>query len=252
MSRAGTKVSRAVMRIFLAATLVAHLSFVPEAEAYVLNRTIAASGGCPQPNAQLATSNGVDRRWNTTLGVNILTTAAGAAQRMDEVEAVIQESFAVWTNAGTGLKPASLATLNRIPVPTTNDCNFSDGLNTLCFAQSASFSSGVLAFTTVASSDSLSDIVGTKQSQFIGQILDSDVLFNPAESFATPTALPTNQNAYDLESVLVHELGHFFGFSHSGVLRAIMYPFAPPRGQFAGDRPTVQSPDAPLAEDDRA
>jgi hypothetical protein len=31
-----------------------------------------------------------------------------------------------------------------------------------------------------------------------------------------------------------------------------MFPFAPPPGQFIGDRPTVNSPDGPLADDDRA
>jgi hypothetical protein len=30
-----------------------------------------------------------------------------------------------------------------------------------------------------------------------------------------------------------------------------MFPFAPPPGQFIGDRPTVQAPDGPLADDDR-
>jgi hypothetical protein len=31
-----------------------------------------------------------------------------------------------------------------------------------------------------------------------------------------------------------------------------MFPFAPPPGQFLGDRPTAQAPDGPLADDDRA
>jgi hypothetical protein len=30
-----------------------------------------------------------------------------------------------------------------------------------------------------------------------------------------------------------------------------MFPFAPPPGQFLGDRPTPQAPDGPLADDDR-
>jgi hypothetical protein len=56
---------------------------------------------------------------------------------------------------------------------------------------------------------------------------------------------------FDLESVLIHELGHFFGFSHSAVWGAMMYPFAPTPGQFVGNRPTQGSPDAPLSDDDR-
>ena len=49
----------------------------------------------------------------------------------------------------------------------------------------------------------------------------------------------------------MHELGHFLGFSHSAVWRAMMYPFAPPPGTFTGDRPTTLAPDAPLSNDDR-
>ncbi len=93
-----------------------------------------------------------------------------------------------------------------------------------------------------------------KTSAEIGQILDADIELNPGDSrttFATPAALPSAPSAYDLESVLMHELGHFLGFSHSAVWRAMMYPFAPPPGTFTGDRPTTLAADAPLSNDDR-
>ena len=82
----------------------------------------------------------------------------------------------------------------------------------------------------------------------------ADIYFNPSDSnsaYATPQALAANPKAYDLESLLTHELGHFFGFSHSAVWSAIMFPFAPAPGTFGGMRPTSQQPDAPLGEDDR-
>jgi hypothetical protein len=41
------------------------------------------------------------------------------------------------------------------------------------------------------------------------------------------------------------------GFDHSAVIRAMMFPFAPPSGQFLGDRPILAVPDGPLADDDR-
>jgi hypothetical protein len=88
----------------------------------------------------------------------------------------------------------------------------------------------------------------------LGQILDADVYFNPNDSrtaFATPLALPATPAAYDLESVLTHELGHFLGFSHSAVWSAMMFPFAPAPGTISGTRPTAQQPDAPLGDDDR-
>ena len=88
----------------------------------------------------------------------------------------------------------------------------------------------------------------------LGQILDADIYFNPSDSrtaFATPQALAAPPTAYDFESVLTHELGHFLGISHSAVWSAMMFPFAPVPGTFSGMRPTTQQPDAPLGGDDR-
>jgi hypothetical protein len=87
----------------------------------------------------------------------------------------------------------------------------------------------------------------------VGQILDADIYFNPGDSltsFATPQALRTHTKSYDLESILTHELGHAFGFSHSAVWSAMTFPFAPAPGTYSGVRPSAQVPDAPLADDD--
>jgi hypothetical protein len=173
-----------------------------------------------------------------------------------EVENVIQQSLGGWTGVpGSSLKPATLGTLRRTSSPTA--CTSSDGLNSICLNQNDSaFAIGVLAFTRVVSADTAGEQLSasTLPSTFVGQILDADVLLRPADAvtkFATPVALATNPNAYDLESILTHELGHSFGFSHSAVWRAMMFPFAPPPGQFAGTRPGSQSPDAALSDDDR-
>ena len=115
---------------------------------------------------------------------------------------------------------------------------------------------GVLAFTRVITANAPGASVGSgSPASFAGQILDADTLFRSdgEATFATPAALATTrgQGAYDLESLLTHEIGHWFGFDHSAVWRAIMFPFAPPPGQFLGDRPTAQAPDGPLSDDDR-
>jgi hypothetical protein len=70
-------------------------------------------------------------------------------------------------------------------------------------------------------------------------------------AFATPAVLAANPQANDLESVLTHELGHFFGFEHSAAWSAMMFPFVPP-GSFHSPRPTLQTTGAPLADDDRS
>ena len=241
--------------ILAAGLLLAPAAGFYPAEGYVLHRTIGApdprNAGvpfCPQLNRfDVSASGGIDRRWDTTLGSNILTAGGGVT----EVDGVIRESFNAWTQvAGSGLTAGTLGPLTQVTGGA--NCTSGDGLSSICFAQPAAFASGVLAFTEVLTADVIGEQAGAKNATFVGQILDSDTLLNPAISFATPGALGTNPGAYDLESVLIHELGHFFGFSHSLVLRAMMYPFAPPTGTFTGSRPTISAPDAPLGDDDRA
>lgn len=230
----------------------------------VADMTLAASqsGGtsCPQfTRFDVSTPGSINRQWSTSLGANpatILTANRTPNGQLNEIEAVIQQSLSVWTGvSGTLLAPSTLGTLQR--TSTTGACTSADGFNSICFDQNdPGFAFGVLAFTRVVSADSVGERLpsGGAPSKFVGEILDADVLLlpgNPNTTFATPAALPSNPNAYDLESILTHELGHSFGFNHSGVWGAMMFPFAPAPGQFTGTRPTALSPDAPLSDDDR-
>jgi len=83
-----------------------------------------------------------------------------------------------------------------------------------------SASDGTLALTTTFSNGS-------------GVISQADIYFNPNPQnnvrFVTdPQATPCSTSSpQDLQTVATHEIGHFFGLDHSGIARAIMYPFAP-------------------------
>ncbi len=266
--------SRGKSRTAKSATLLTAWMFLlqaagpPAVQGYALTYTVAdmrqpdsKSGGsaCPKSNHFDASFAGhINHRWSTSFSTSpttVLTQDQTPDGRLNEIESVIQSAFSVWTSvAGTALRNSAMAPLGR--TPTQSACG-ADGLNTICFHQNdLLFTGGVLAFTRVITTDAVGSqpFPGSPPSSFVGEILDADVLLRPDDAtvtFATPAALPGQPKAYDLESVLAHELGHFFGLGHSGVWRAMMYPFAPAPGQFLGDRPTVQAPDAPLAEDDR-
>ena len=240
--------------------------FAPMAQAYSFDMIVpdvrqpaSISGGsaCPVRAHQLTAAGSIAVRWSTALNTNpvtVLTQNQTASGRLTEIEQVIGQSLAVWTGvSGTTLVPATLTPLAR--TATQNACG-PDGLNSICFDQAdMAFTPGVLAFTRVIATDRLgAQVGGSAVATQLGQILDADIYFNPSDSntaYATPQALAANPKAYDLESLLTHELGHFLGFSHSAVWSAIMFPYAPTPGTFSGMRPTTQQADAPLGDDDR-
>lgn len=258
-----------VVSLLTASCLLFYSWAPPQAWAYIFTYTVGdmrqpttQSGGtaCPQRSRfHVPTPGALSRQWSVSLGTNpvtILTVDQTAAGRPNEIESVILDAFSVWVDvAGSSLRPTMLAPLARVQAQSA--CSSADGLNSICFNQDdLAFTPGVLAFTRVVTADGigLTDVANRPPSSFVGQILDADILVRPNDAsitFATPPALPGQPNAYDLESVLTHELGHFFGFAHSAVWRAVMYPFVPERGEFLGDRPSATAPDAPLADDDR-
>ena len=260
-----SKQLRRVRNIMIALALV--FANAVAAAGYAFNETVpdvrlpaSLSGGsaCPMPSRQNTGAGSIAVRWSTSLATNpvtLLTRDQTASGRLTEIEQVIQQSFAIWTGVtGTTLKPNSLASLTRVSPATS--CG-ADGINSICFDQpDMAFTPGVLAFTRIVTADHAGEqLANGPAAKGPGQILDADIFFNPGDStviFSTPTVLSSNPKSYDLESILTHELGHFFGFSHSAIWSAMMYPYAPAPGTISGTRPTVQAPDAPLADDDRA
>jgi len=240
--------------------------WAPAAQAYSFNMIVpdvrqpaAISGGsaCPVRAHQLTASASIAVQWSTVLNTNpvtILTQSQTPSGRLIEIEQTISQSLGVWTGvSGTLMLPGTLTPLTR--TATQNVCGV-DGLNSICFDQmDMAFTPGVLAFTRVITVDVTGIQIGSSAvASELGQILDADIYFSPGDpntTFATPQALPASPKAYDLESVLTHELGHFLGFSHSAVWSAMMFPYAPAPGTISGVRPTSQQPDAPLADDDR-
>ncbi|HUA00149.1 MAG TPA: matrixin family metalloprotease [Candidatus Aquilonibacter sp.] len=244
---------------------------VSPANAYLTDSTVPQSGGCPALDRwNLSAALPLERQWSTSLPGSpqtILTVAAaGSGAQLNEIEQAISDSFGAWSGVtGTTLNaaayPRAIGPLARVSAADSctndNESNI-DGLNTICFNQSSmGFTTGVLAFTRVITANAPGVVVGSEApASFAGQILDSDTLFrnDGQATFATPAALatPQGQGAYDLESLLIHEIGHWLGFDHSAIWRAIMFPYAPPPGTFLGSRPTAQAPDGPLSDDDRA
>lgn len=247
----------------------------PIVSAYTRDYIVPAGGGCPVVQQQNIGSSALPlaRQWSTSLpNINpptIVTVApAGSAAQLTEIGNTIAQAYGIWSgvsgtlvNANTfpnALGPLGQTTVQNACIPdSTGDSQTGvDGIDTICFNQSSSaFTTGVLSFTRMIIADGPGQVFGTAPaSVFAGQIVDADIYFcdDGQVTFATPEALASAPGAYDLESLLAHELGQTLGLDNSGVWRSMMFPFAPSPGTFTGQRPTASAPDAPLADDDRA
>ena len=72
-----------------------------------------------------------------------------------------------------------------------------------------------------------------RQVDFIGQILEADIMFNPDTQFSTESVTPSDR--IDLESVATHEIGHLLGLDHSNLLSSTMFPTVTAGSNFARD-----------------
>ena len=163
--------------------------------AYDLGTTVAdmrqassRSGGtsCPQlTRFDISTPGSINRQWSTSLGTNpvtILTADQTPAGRLNEIQAVIQQSLSVWTGvSGTLLAPSGLGRLQR--TSTTAACTLIRR-NQFHLLQSERCGvhprrSGVHA-RGFRGRDGRADFPTTAPSTFVGQILDADVCSCPA------------------------------------------------------------------------
>ncbi len=168
-------------------------------------------------------SNNIDRwdftsfpvKWslNPSTGSNI--------QGSRDVHTVIAASFGAWLAAPN----ATLSVSEGVPSSVGSEEQSPSSVNLICFVcADADFTKDntTLAVTITTTADRAGESDGHGgTSRFAGQILKSDIIFNPNVQYNTGGGTGT-----DLQVVATHEIGHFFGLDHSAVVRAVMFPFA--------------------------
>jgi hypothetical protein len=183
------------------------------ASSYLPGFTRPAGGGEPQVDRWDFSAFAVTWRLNPATGSNVSGNRS--------VAQVMESSFNRWLAA-----PNAQLAVSRGANTGSTSPGF-DGMNLVCFVCQADFTEEehtlAVTLTTISDRAGQNDRRGGT-SNFVGQILDSDILFNPNRNFSTGEG----GSGQDVETVAGHEVGHFFGLDHSGVVRAIMFPFAPP------------------------
>lgn len=154
-------------------------------------------------------------RWNLNPAAN--SNIAGS----NSVANVMQSAFNTWTTA-----PNTVLQVSRGPDSSANsETTSSSDINLICFVcTDGDFSKDAntlaVTITTTANAAGESDGHGGT-TRFVGQIIKADIVFNPSSNYTTG-----GTSGQDLQTVATHEVGHFFGLDHSGVVRAVMFPAA--------------------------
>ena len=139
---------------------------------------------------------------------------------------VMQTAFNTWTSA-----PNAALAVTRGPDSSLGAESSSPAdVNLICLVCSdTDFSKDAktLAVTIVTTSNAAGQSNGHGGvTTFVGQIVKADLVFNPASTFTTDGSCPAGSDCQDMQTVATHEVGHFLGLNHSGVVRSIMFPAA--------------------------
>jgi predicted Zn-dependent protease with MMP-like domain len=202
-----------ILFILAASLFVARLITTPKPVYSAQVQLTRSSSGAISPDHWDFSSFAVTYQINTSIASNI---AGGSGAAISAV----QHAFATWRSAPNASVQVSQGANSSLAAPAF------DGVNLVCFVCQADFAkdSSTLAVTLTTTADAAGqDTKHNTTSKFAGQILDADIIFNPAVQWVTNGRPGSNQE--DLQTVATHEIGHFFGLDHSAIVRAVMYPF---------------------------
>ena len=157
-----------------------------------------------------AQSSGKELRWTSLPMKFNIESASLPGLGATQCQAAIRAAYKAWTGVS-----CSIFSTTDLGVTQPSANNTKDHINTHRFPSSwvASFPQNALAFTQTVYDPSS------------GKILDADVLYNPTHTWSSSGSF----QAYDLQSVPTHEIGHEMGFGHSAHATATMY-YATPNG----------------------
>lgn len=185
------------------------VAWAPDAGAFCRTRTTPIS-------SDDCAAEGPSLYWKNQCAGYALNKAASAKADLDTARIIVFNSFAPWTAQnsicapgvrGVELQPTDTSVARYDPKSSRNE-------NVIVFRDTVwpyNDAGNPLALTTVTFNADT------------GEILDADIEVNTADPDTTAVE-PLPANGYDLQSIITHEVGHFFGLAHSPVDGATMQP----------------------------
>jgi hypothetical protein len=170
----------------------------------------ASAGGCVTEGAALF--------WPSSCVSHSVQQDATKWANLAETTRVVNAAFDAWTavlcpgtSQGPSIKLVDIGPVAcRAPEFNSGEVTIGGNANIVVFnddtwpvAETSTDPESTLALTTVTYDKST------------GQILDADIRVNGQNVLSTSAPVPSN--AYDMQSLLTHEVGHFIGLAHSAV-----------------------------------
>jgi len=196
-----------------------------EAHAYCRTTTVALASSVDDPSVSgVCWSQGTDLAWPGGQSVGYsLDSAASTQVTFAEATRIADLAFNSWNQAPCPKGPISVQAYDKGPVSpalVATDCGLvtcgptvHDTLHAIVFRDSGwthNDPNNTIALTTVT--------FGAES----GTIFDADIEINSSK-FTISTAEPPPSGSIDLQSILTHEAGHFFGLAHATEQGPIMY-----------------------------
>ncbi|MGH9459139.1 MAG: carboxypeptidase regulatory-like domain-containing protein [Thermoanaerobaculia bacterium] len=142
-------------------------------------------GGTPTPLA-----------WSASAFPIPVSIGRAASQNLPTGEALIRDAFVAWEEAEGSSVSFRYEGITDVPAG-------KDGTNVVTINDELFEGSGFLAFTT------------TWFDQKTGELLEVDIQIDASAA----------NDGVGVQTLVQHEIGHFLGFDHSGVLSSVMYPW---------------------------